>query len=213
MSRKQKLVPLGERLPFDEYFPFLDTWFQWNVGIGSWNFGRGYEPLSLALPAEPDTLRITPTICYESIYPSFVRHFVERGANVPAVVTNDGWWGHSSGPYQHEQFAVLRAIENRRWVVRCANTGISAVIDDRGQIIRSLPLFVSGSITARVPLSERKTLYVRLGDYIAIPAMVYSILVLIFGLGTWAILRTRMSPLATRSLRSTFGRAQGDVGN
>ncbi len=179
---KQKLVPLGEHIPFIQLFPFLGKWFQWGVGIGSWNYGEGYEPLDLPMPAQHDTLRITPTICYESIYPSFVRHFVDNGANMLAVITNDGWYGTSSGPFQHEQFAVLRAIENRRWVVRCANTGISTVIDDRGRYIQSLPLFVSGSITQRVPLIERKTLYVRWGDYIAIPAMIYSIVVLIFAL-------------------------------
>lgn len=186
---KQKLVPLGEHIPFVEYFPFLGRWFQWNVGIGSWNYGEGYQPL--AMPLQHDTMQITPTICYESIYPSFVRHFVEQGANMLAVITNDGWYGRSSGPYQHEQFAVLRAIENRRWIVRCANTGISAVIDDRGQVVKSLPLFTTGSITARVPLIERKTLYVRWGDYIAIPAMIFGTLVLVWGIGGWILLRRR----------------------
>ncbi|HWF44192.1 MAG TPA: apolipoprotein N-acyltransferase, partial [Candidatus Kapabacteria bacterium] len=180
---KQKLVPLGEHIPFVETFPFLRKFFQWGVGLGSWNFGKGYEPLRMPLAdalhdtLNRDTLKITPTICYESIYPSFVRHFVDRGANVLAVITNDGWYGRSSGPYQHEQFAVLRAIEDRRWVVRSANTGISAIIDDRGRFVKSLPLFVSGSITARVPLIERRTLYVAWGDYIAIPAMFYSLII------------------------------------
>jgi apolipoprotein N-acyltransferase len=179
-----------------QYFPFLGKWFQWGVGIGSWNYGEGYEPLILPLqsknstPQPPplpeegefDTLRITPTICYESIYPSFVRNFVDNGANMLAVITNDGWYGRSSGPYQHEQFAVLRAIEDRRWIVRSANTGISTVIDDRGRFVKSLPLFTSGSITERVPLIERKTLYVRYGDFVAISAMWYSIVILIFGI-------------------------------
>ncbi len=187
---KQKLVPLGEHIPFIQLFPFLGKWFQWGVGIGSWNYGEGYEALKLPLQTPPpfqgggrgvvDTLRITPMICYESVYPSFVRHFVDNGANMLSVITNDGWYGTSSGPYQHEQFAVLRAIENRRWVVRCANTGISTFIDDRGRFVQSLPLFISGSITQRVPLIERKTLYVRWGDYIAIrrcsfPSLFYSL--------------------------------------
>jgi len=199
---KQKLVPLGEHIPFVEFFPFLGKWFQWNVGIGSWNYGEGYEPLKLPLHVKNnsprfaeegvfDTLRITPAICYESIYPSFVRHFVDHGANMLAVITNDGWYGRSSGPYQHEQFAVLRAIENRRWVVRSANTGISTVIDDRGRFVKSLPLFTSGSITARVPLIERKTLYVRWGDYIAFPAMLYGIAALVWGIGGWILQRRK----------------------
>ena len=191
---KQKLVPLGEHIPFIQLFPFLGKWFQWGVGIGSWNYGEGYEPLDLPLAAEHDSLKITPTICYESVYPSFVRHFEDHGANMLAVITNDGWYGRSSGPYQHEQFAVLRAIENRRWVVRCANTGISTFIDDRGRYVQSLPLFVSGSITERVPLIERKTLYVRWGDYIAIPAMIYSIIILIVALSAWMMKRFRKQP-------------------
>jgi apolipoprotein N-acyltransferase len=188
---KQKLVPLGEHIPFVETFPFLRKFFQWGVGLGSWNFGHGYEPLRMPLAdalhdtLDRDTLKITPTICYESIYPSFVRRFVDRGANVLAVITNDGWYGRSSGPYQHEQFAALRAIEDRRWVVRSANTGISTIIDDRGRFVKSLPLFVSGSITARVPLIERHTLYVAWGDYIAIPAMFYSLIILLYSIATW----------------------------
>ena len=195
---KQKLVPLGEHIPFVEIFPFLRKFFQWGVGLGSWNFGHGYEPLKLPLlfkegagGGSPDTLRITPTICYESIYPSFVRHFVDRGANMLAVITNDGWYGRSSGPYQHEQFAVLRAIEDRRWIVRSANTGISAIIDDRGRIIKSLPLFVSGSITERIPLLERRTLYVAWGDYIAVPSMIYAIAMLLYAIATWTLARFR----------------------
>jgi apolipoprotein N-acyltransferase len=177
---KQKLVPLGEHVPFVQYFPFLGKWFAWGVGLGSWNYGEGYEPIKMPLPSS-DSLRIIPLICYESVYPSFVRHFVDHGANLLAVITNDGWYGRSSGPYQHEQFAVLRAIENRRWVVRSANTGVSCVIDDRGRYVKELPLFTSGSITERVPLLKAKTLYVRWGDYIAIPALIYSIVALLFG--------------------------------
>jgi apolipoprotein N-acyltransferase len=184
---KQKLVPLGEHVPFVQYFPFLGKWFQWGVGLGSWNYGEGYEPIGM--PVGSDSLHIIPAICYESVYPSFLRHFVNNGANLLAVITNDGWYGRSSGPYQHEQFAVLRAIENRRYLVRSANTGISCVIDDRGRTIRQLLLFESGSITERVPLIERKTLYTRLGDFIAIPAMLYALVIFIYVFVTWLVTR------------------------
>jgi len=192
---KQKLVPLGEHIPFVQYFPILGKWFQWGVGIGSWNYGEGYEPL--ALPLVHDSLRISPMICYESVYPSFVRNFVDNGANMLAVITNDGWYGRSSGPYQHEQFAVLRAIECRRWIVRSANTGISTVIDDRGRFVKSLPLFTSGAITERVPLLERKTLYVIYGDFIALPAAIYSGIVLLFGIVVRVRSRLRKKNLKT----------------
>jgi apolipoprotein N-acyltransferase len=130
-----------------------------------------------------------PAICYESVYPSFLRHFVANGANLLAVITNDGWYGRSSGPYQHEQFAVLRAIENRRWIVRSANTGISCVIDDRGRYVKDLPLFVSGSITERVPLIERKTIYTQLGDFIAVPSMMYALIAFIYVFVSWLVNR------------------------
>jgi apolipoprotein N-acyltransferase len=206
---KQKLVPLGEHVPFVEVFPFIGRFFQWGVGLGSWNYGSGYEPLSLPLLEKRDTLRIYPAICYESVYPSFVRHFVDHGANLLAVITNDGWYGFSSGPYQHDQFAVLRAIENRRWLVRSANTGISAVIDDRGRFVRSLPLFVSGSITERVPLIERKTWYASLGDFVAIPAMIYSFLIFLHALVTWLIARRRRSG-HTPTAESAVSRVQSE---
>ena len=198
---KQKLVPLGEHVPYVEILPFLGKIFHWGVGLGSWNYGTEYEPLVMPLMGLPDdtasaeskydTLKIIPTICYESIYPSYVRKFVDRGANVLANITNDGWFGRSWGPYQHEQFAVLRAIENRRWFVCSANTGVSVIIDDRGRIIKSLPLSIAGSITGRVPLIERRTLYVAWGDYIAIPSMIYSIAILLYAIATWTLARYR----------------------
>jgi apolipoprotein N-acyltransferase len=177
---KQKLVPLGEHVPFVDMFPVLGKIFQWGVGLGSWNVGTGYEPLRMPLRDGTDTLAITPLICYESIYPSFVRHFVRSGANVLAVITNDGWYGMSSGPYQHDQFAVLRAIENRRWVARSANTGISTFIDDRGRFHGSLPLFEAGSVTAAVPLIDRLTFYTRFGDFVAIPSLAYTAILLVY---------------------------------
>jgi apolipoprotein N-acyltransferase len=182
---KQKLVPLGEHVPFVDMFPLLGKMFQWGVGLGSWNYGEGYEPLRMPIGSGNDTLAITPLICYESVYPSFVRHFVKSGANVLAVITNDGWYGKSSGPYQHEQFAVLRAIENRRWVARSANTGISTFIDDRGRFHDPLPLFVDGSVTAEVPLISRLTFYSEYGDFVAIPCLVYTIAILLYLIALW----------------------------
>jgi apolipoprotein N-acyltransferase len=195
---KQKLVPLGEHVPFVDVFPVLGSLFRWGVGLGSWNVGSGHQPLRMPLAHAPgDTLRVVPLICYESVYPSFVRQFVREGANMLAVITNDGWYGKSSGPYQHNQFAVLRAIENRRWIVRSANTGISTVIDDRGRFLASLPLFESGSLTQRVPLIERKTAYVQWGDYIAIPSLGYCCLAIGYAWITWFQRRRRRLTTAT----------------
>lgn len=172
---KQKLVPFGEKVPYVESLPFLGDLFAWGVGLGSWNHGEGYENFKLPfvgrLMTAPDTAKICTMICYESVYPDYVREFVKRGAELITIITNDGWYGKSSGPYQHNRFAALRAVENRRWVARSANTGISSVIDDKGRIVEERPLFQSASITTAIPLLKEQTIYTKLGDFIAIPCM------------------------------------------
>ncbi|MEZ4999260.1 MAG: nitrilase-related carbon-nitrogen hydrolase [Bacteroidales bacterium] len=78
---------------------------------------------------------IAPVICYESVFGRFITDFTRQGAELICIITNDGWWRNTSGYRQHLAFASLRAIENRRWVARCANTGISCFIDERGKIV------------------------------------------------------------------------------
>jgi apolipoprotein N-acyltransferase len=170
---KHMLVPFGEHVPFVDKMPFLEKWFQWGVGLSSWNEGEGYDVFRLPLArtglTSPDTAKLCSMICYESVYPAFVRKFVANGAELIAIITNDGWYGKSSGPYQHNRFAVLRAVENRRYIVRSANTGISSVLDDKGRMLEERPLFESASITKTIPLLDEETLYTKLGDFIAIP--------------------------------------------
>ena len=170
---KQKLVPFGEKVPFVDAIPLLGEVFKWGVGLGSWNTGDSYDVFALPIQGskvtQPDTAFISTMICYESVYPDYVREFVNRGAELITIITNDGWYGKSSGPYQHNQYAILRAIENRRWVARSANTGISSIIDDRGNIVAETELFTSASITKQIPLKSEKTFYTKAGDFIAIP--------------------------------------------
>jgi apolipoprotein N-acyltransferase len=174
---KQKLVPLGEKVPFVDVIPILGDFIKWQVGIGSWNTGEGRQLQELPMRAidtnasVQDTAKLWTMICYESVYPSFVREFVKSGAELLFVITNDGWYGKSSGPHQHNQFALLRAVENRRWIARSANTGISCAIDDRGRILKATELFERASITQNFPLLNRQTFYTRFGDWLAIPCM------------------------------------------
>lgn len=170
---KQKLVPFGEKVPFVDAIPLLGEIFKWGVGLGSWNAGDSYDVFTLPIESnrvtQPDTAFICAMICYESVYPDYVREFVDRGAELITIITNDGWYGKSSGPYQHNRYAILRAIENRRWVARSANTGISSIIDDRGNIVAETELFTSSSITKQISLKSEKTFYTKAGDFIAIP--------------------------------------------
>ncbi len=107
-----------------------------------------------------------PAICYESIYGDYFADFVRLGANVMFVITNDGWWGNTPGYRQHFSYARLRAIENRRSIVRSANTGISGFISPRGEVLSSLGWEERGTLTARIAVNDRITFYTRYGDYL-----------------------------------------------
>ena len=154
---KMKLVPLGEHVPFVEEFSFLADVFKWGVGLSGWNVGK--DTLVFKLPMDEDTVKICGLVCYESIFPLFVTNFVQRGAQFIAVVTNDSWYGNSSGPYQHEDFAILRAVENRRSVVRCANGGISCIINPLGIIETHTKMFTKTILVSNVQLRNEKTFY------------------------------------------------------
>jgi apolipoprotein N-acyltransferase len=150
---KIMLVPFGEKVPFVEEFPFLGDFIKWQVGISSWNVGKEKVLFDV------DNHKVGGVICIESIYPDFVAGFVQKGAELIAVVTNDSWYGYSSGPFQHKEIAVLRAVENRRTVVRAANGGISCMIDPAGKIINNTKLFTKAELVVDAPLNSEITFY------------------------------------------------------
>jgi apolipoprotein N-acyltransferase len=154
---KVHLVPFGEYLPFERILARLG--FQ-ELTKQRGGFLAGDRRRPIAIPGAPVAL---PLICYEIIFPDDV---VPRGQRPGWIVnvTNDGWFGISTGPYQHLQQARIRAIEEGLPVVRAANTGISAVIDPLGRIVNSLPLGREGVIDSPLPRSVRAPLYARVGD-------------------------------------------------
>lgn len=151
---KIKLVPFGERVPFLDQLPFLGDWIKWNVGISSWNVGKTKTVFTLN-----DSTKVAGVICIESIYPDFVAEFVKNGAQLITVVTNDSWYGYSSGPFQHKEISVLRAVENRRTVLRSANGGISCIIDPFGNTIESTKLFTREFLVGNALLNDKITFY------------------------------------------------------
>jgi apolipoprotein N-acyltransferase len=158
---KIHLVPLGEHVPFADQFSFLADVFKWGVGLGGWNVGKDTVVFkaSVQIDGEDELVNINGQVCYESIFPLFAPNFVQRGAELIAVVTNDSWYGNSSGPYQHKEFAVLRAIENRRSVVRCANGGISSIINPLGVTEAETEMFTRTVLVGDVSLQTEKTFY------------------------------------------------------
>ena len=163
---KMKLVPFGERVPFVDQLPFLGDLIKWGVGITGWNVGKDTVVFKMKLRDKnnfnsDDTLKINALVCYESLYPYFVSEFVRRGADLISVVTNDSWYGNLSGPYQHEEIAALRAVENRKSVVRAANGGISCIIDPLGRIIRQTKMLTKDYIVGDVIIQKDETFFTK----------------------------------------------------
>ncbi len=155
---KMKLVPLGERVPFVDQLAFLGDIFKWGVGITGWNIGKDTTVFKI-YNDNLDTIKVGGLVCYESVDPVFVTAFVQKGAEIITVVTNDSWYGRSSGPYQHKDFGMLRAVENRRSVVRCANGGISCIINAKGEILSETELYTKTTLVGEVPLQNEKTFF------------------------------------------------------
>jgi apolipoprotein N-acyltransferase len=158
---KMHLVPLGEHVPFVEQLSFLGDLIKWGVGISGWNVGKDTLVFksSVEINNTVQEVNICGLVCYESIFPLFAPNFVQRNADFIAVVTNDSWYGNSSGPYQHKDYAVLRAVENRRAVIRSANGGISCIINPLGEIVAETDMFKTEVLVGNVPLMKELTFY------------------------------------------------------
>ena len=160
MYDKVHLVPFGEYLPFQGALEAIGLQ---NLTRQRGGFARGPAPKPLLnIPGLP---AVGPLICYEAIFPDEAVEGSER-PGVLLVVTNDGWFGNSTGPYQHFHQTRLRAVEQGMTVIRAANNGISAVIDPQGRAIASLALNTRGSIDSALPTAVARPLYARFGDLI-----------------------------------------------
>ncbi len=164
--KKIVLVPFAERIPYAGTFKFLIEPLKWNVGIGMW--GKGSDTILFSLPLRNRAgTKFASLICYESVYPNFVREFVARGAQFLVIVTNDSWWGNTPGAYQHASYASLRAIENRRWIVRAANGGISGFVDPVGGFHNETKLYTRETFHGTIELRSELTFFARHGDVFA----------------------------------------------
>src|SRR5262249_8726441 len=155
---KIHLVPFGEYVPLSGVIGFVRGWAEFIAELEP-----GTRAVVFAGPPAPFGV----VICYEGIFPDLFREFVNGGARVMVNMTNDGWFGRTSGPAQHLTMYPLRAVEHRIAVVRAANTGASALIAPSGQIVRHLGLCERGVLADRVPLRQGRTLFTRVGDWVA----------------------------------------------
>ena len=161
---KRHLVPFGEYVPLHQIFFFLDK-----VVVGIGDFGRGRTATVFSL----DGVRFSVMICYEVIFPAEVREFVRDGAGFLVNITNDAWFGRSGAPSQHLAMATMRAVENGTYLVRAANTGISAVIAPTGEVLAETGIFTEAALLGTIRPRQGETPYTRYGDVLAWIALAF----------------------------------------
>ena len=159
---KAHLVPFGEYVPFKKWLPFLNKMVE---GVGDFKPGKKGQTIKWG------DYRLGVQICYEIIFPHLSRAMIKNHASLLVNITNDAWYGRSSAPNQHFSMTIFRAVENRRSIIRSANTGISGFIDPSGRVIAATPLFKDATITRSVPMLEETTFYSRFGDLFAMACL------------------------------------------
>lgn len=181
---KSKLVPGVEKMPYPKVFKFLEAYIQ---DLGGITGSLGSDD-TVTVFDEGENASLAPLICYESVFPDVVRRFGVKGAELILVMTNDGWWGDTDGYKQHMYYGCLRAIENRKEVVRAANTGISCHIDSKGKILSTTEWWQKQELLVSVTPLESDTFYSKNGDYLG---KIASFIGLFMLLGQWVRRLTR----------------------
>jgi apolipoprotein N-acyltransferase len=166
-------------MPYPEHLGFLRNL---TIRLGGTFRSNGVQDFRENLYSNDDSTGIAPVICYESIFGEFVSDYLKEDAGLIFIITNDGWWGNTPGYRQHQSYARLRAIENRRSVARSANTGITALINQKGQVLQRTRYWEPVALIGELNVSNRLTFYARHGDYIPRIAYFFSLLLLLYTL-------------------------------
>jgi len=161
---KVHLVPYGEYVPLRRFFPFIGKLV---AGVGDFKPGEGFFPIR----AGPQKIGVL--ICYEGILPEAGRTYKRRGAELLVNITNDAWFGKTSAPYQHLSMTVFRAVENRLFLARAANTGISAIVNPVGQILQQSSIFERTILQGEIKFLKIPTLYAKYGDMFVYICFIY----------------------------------------
>jgi apolipoprotein N-acyltransferase len=170
---KMHLVPFGEYVPFKQFFFFAKNLLN-EVGT--------FDPGGVRTTFATNGHSYGVFICYESIFADEVRHYAQQGADVLVNISNDGWYGDTSAPWQHLNMVRMRAIENHRWVLRATNTGVTAVINPYGRVVAAAPRHVRTSIRVAFGYEHDLTFYAAHGDLFAYMCALVTTLALGFSL-------------------------------
>ena len=163
LYHKSKLVPGVEMMPFPKLLKPLE---KFAINLGGMTGSNATQEERTAFGPENGQVKVAPVICYESIYGDFMTGYIRKGANLIFIITNDGWWENTAGHRQHLQYARLRAVETRRSIARAANTGISAYINQRGDVFSATKYWTPDVLSMKINANDRMTFYARFGDYI-----------------------------------------------
>ncbi len=166
--KKMRLVPFGEFIPLKRLLFFVSPLVESMAG-----FSPGEDPTVLPMGAR----RLSTAICYEVVYPDLVGAFTARGSELLTTITNDAWYGRSSAPHQHFWQAAVRAVEQGRYLVRAANTGISGIVDPYGRVVARSGIFERTIVAGEVRFIGARTIYGRTGDAFAWACALGSVLV------------------------------------
>jgi apolipoprotein N-acyltransferase len=177
---KSILVVGVEKMPYAKYLKFIQ---KITLKLGGTMRSHAIQEKRSVLCAPNDSICIAPVICYESVFGEFVTDYIKLGAQYIFIITNDGWWGDTPGYRQHNSFAALRAIENRRSIARSANTGVSSFVNQRGEISQATKWWTATTIKASLNANSKLTFYTIHGDFIARICGIVSLLILLFFVG------------------------------
>ena len=174
---KSKLVPGVERMPFPALFKPLE---ELAIDMGGTSGSLGTQSERNNLYDKGKNLGVAPVVCYESVFSDYVSDYIRKGAEYIFIITNDGWWSDSPGHVQHLNYARLRAIETRRQIARCANTGISCFINEFGEITQPTKYWVEDVISGEIFPNRSLTFFTRFGDLISYTSVIITFLSLFF---------------------------------
>jgi len=183
-SKNIQVYHKSKLVPGVEFMPALLAKLAVNLGGTSGTLGTQDEPSVFYSSYSKTT--IAPAICYESIYGAYLGEYIKKGAQMIFIITNDGWWQDTPGYRQHLCYGAMLATETRRQVVQCANTGISAIIDERGNILQKTKWWEPAVIKASIFPSDEITFYAQHGDFLGFYACILSVLLFCFLIITMA---------------------------
>lgn len=193
---KRRLVPFAEQVPYQDKIPFLKRSFleEYLTFIKTYDvqWWSDFKPGDSTVYFEFDDIKYAPLICFEVAYPEYVRDVLRGGSQFILTITNDTWFKKSPGPYQHERIAIMRAVENRTWLVRAANSGFSFIADPYGAKRESLPWYVRGYLTGGIDIHYHPSFFYHNGPILGKYCFIYLCLLLLY-FGGVRILR-RFSP-------------------